>query len=306
MITGLNDAFITRNDWSLNEHVKTIYEGKELKKWHTPSPTQKLLIFPSGWTRSEYGDEITESDAIINLHRDFPELMEHLAPYEEKGKKRYDKGDFWWELRNCAYYELFEEPKITFPNLQNSNKFCLEEKGVYINAPAVFLPVANKTLLCVLNSKIVWEFLKSICVVRSGGYIEVKPQYFEQIPIPKFENEEVFELKADKIIAATAALQESQSSFLSHLQSKFDLPKPSTKLKDWPSLDFKGFLAELKKAKVELSLEDEAEWMAYFNKKKAEANALQTEIDRIDKEIDQMVYQLYELTPEEIAIVENS
>jgi hypothetical protein len=46
--------------------------------------------------------------------------------------------------------------------------------------------------------------------------------------------------------------------------------------------------------------------MAYFNKKKAEANALQSEINRIDKEIDQMVYQLYGLTPEEIEIVENS
>jgi len=85
-----------------------------------------------------------------------------------------------------------------------------------------------------------------------------------------------------------------------------DLPKPSTKLQHWPSLDFKGFLAELKKAKVVLGLEEEAEWMAYFNKKKAEANALQSEIDRIDKEIDQMVYALYELTPEEIEIVENS
>jgi hypothetical protein len=46
--------------------------------------------------------------------------------------------------------------------------------------------------------------------------------------------------------------------------------------------------------------------MQYFNKKKTEANALQSEINRIDKEIDQMVYQLYGHTPEEIAIVENS
>jgi hypothetical protein len=46
--------------------------------------------------------------------------------------------------------------------------------------------------------------------------------------------------------------------------------------------------------------------MAYFNKKKAEANALQSEINRIDKEIDQIVYALYGLSQEEIAIVENS
>ena len=130
--------------------------------------------------------------------------------------------------------------------------------------------------------------------MRSGGYIEVKPQYFEQIPVPAFENEEVFEVKADEIITATSALQECQGSFLSLLQSKFDLPKPSKKLQAWPSLDFKGFLAELKKAKVpKLGLEEEVEWMQYFNKKKAEANALQAEIDRINKEIDTHALGLY-------------
>ena len=46
--------------------------------------------------------------------------------------------------------------------------------------------------------------------------------------------------------------------------------------------------------------------MEYFNKKKAEANALQSEIDRIDKDIDQMVYELYGLSAEEIAIVEST
>jgi len=96
------------------------------------------------------------------------------------------------------------------------------------------------------------------------------------------------------------------NSTLQLLQSKFDLSKPSTKLKSWPGLDFKGFLSELKKAKVQLSLAEEAEWMTYFNEKKAAANALQSEIDRIDKEIDQMVYALYDLTPAEIEIVENS
>ena len=40
--------------------------------------------------------------------------------------------------------------------------------------------------------------------------------------------------------------------------------------------------------------------------KKAEAQSLKSEIDKTDKEIDQMVYQLYNLTDEEIKIVEES
>ncbi|MCX6276653.1 MAG: hypothetical protein NT004_00980 [Bacteroidetes bacterium] len=48
------------------------------------------------------------------------------------------------------------------------------------------------------------EYLKSICVVRNGGFIEVKPQYFEQIPIPATSNDEkaVLTDKVNQILAA--------------------------------------------------------------------------------------------------------
>lgn len=75
------------------------------------------------------------------------------------------------------------------------------------------------------------------------------------------------------------------NSFLDLLLSKCPLDKPSKKLQNWPELDFTSFLAELKKKKVKLELEEEGQWLSYFNKKKTEANALQAEIDGIDKQI---------------------
>ena len=45
--------------------------------------------------------------------------------------------------------------------------------------------------------------------------------------------------------------------------------------------------------------------MSLFEKQKKIANDIQAIIDTTDKEIDQMVYKLYDLTDEEIAIVEN-
>jgi hypothetical protein len=302
--TALNEAFIVDDYFSISEITKNIYEGKEIKKWNTPFAKQKLILFPKGWTKNKYGNEIDEELALEKMKVDFPQIMNILLPFSEAAKKRYDKGDFWWELRNCAYYDLFDEPKIIFPNLQNTNKFSFDDQGVYVNAPAVFIPSDRKTLLCILNSKVVWTFLKSICVVRSGGYIEVKPQYFEQIPIPEFKNEGNFEQLGDLIIEATDTNQKVIVSFLNHLQSKFPIEKPSTKLQHWPDLDFKGFLGELKKAKVVLKLSEEAEWMAYFNEQKQKALALQSEITRIDAEIDQLVYELYGLSEEEIRIVE--
>lgn len=46
--------------------------------------------------------------------------------------------------------------------------------------------------------------------------------------------------------------------------------------------------------------------MQHFEAEKAKALALKAEIDRLDAEIDQMVYTLYGLTPDEIAIVEGA
>ena len=43
-----------------------------------------------------------------------------------------------------------------------------------------------------------------------------------------------------------------------------------------------------------------------FEEKKKEVQELQLQINQIEKEIDQMVYELYGLSDEEIEIVENS
>ena len=46
--------------------------------------------------------------------------------------------------------------------------------------------------------------------------------------------------------------------------------------------------------------------MQYFNEQKQKATELKAEIDKTDKEIDQMVYELYGLTDEEIQIIEEA
>ncbi|MBN1292669.1 MAG: Eco57I restriction-modification methylase domain-containing protein [Candidatus Latescibacteria bacterium] len=198
--TGLNEAFIRDFNNPLN-NTKKIFEGKDLKKWQIGKTRKRLILFPNGWTKKKYGN-IKEKYAWDNLTKDYPEITNLLEPFEDKAKKRYDKGEFWWELRSCNYYTLFEKPKIIFPNLQIANKFSYDKTGSYINAPAVLIPISETWPLGILNSKPVWFFLKSICVERSGGYIEVKPQYFEQIPFPDIEKpkEKVIGKLVEKIL----------------------------------------------------------------------------------------------------------
>lgn len=238
--TALNEAFVTEKDLGNYTVLKDVYDGKDLKKWTSPNPFKKMIVFESRSTSKEFGT-LSENLAFEKIKDTYPEIHNHLEPYKEKAKIRYDKGEFWWELRNCAYYNLFDKPKIIFPNLQNYNKFAFDNTGVYLNAPAVFLPSDDKALLAILNSKVVWHFLKSICVIRSGGYIEVKPQYFEQIPIPDIDD--ISQLKLTEF--AEKAIQEK------------------------------------------------------INNQLADTTALEAQID-------QLVYELYGLTDEEIKIIENA
>lgn len=46
--------------------------------------------------------------------------------------------------------------------------------------------------------------------------------------------------------------------------------------------------------------------MDFFKTEKQKANTIQSEIEAADKQIDQMVFKLYELTSEEIEIIEQS
>ena len=56
------------------------------------------------------------------------------------------------------------------------------------------------------------------------------------------------------------------------------------------------FINELKKKKIELSFEEEGKWEDYFLSEQEKAVAIKSQIHQTDKEIDAMVYKLYDLT----------
>lgn len=310
IVTGFNEAFIiTSHEREMiikispldNEIIKPFYEGSDLEKWNT-SQCDKFILF----TRRG-----------INIDN-YPGVKSWLEQYKQKLEPRNDSGQTigrkpgpykWFEIQDSVdYYKLFEDKKIVWPNLQNSNKFSYESNGVYINAPSVIFPSSNKALLSIINSKLIWYFLNSICVVRNGGYIEVKPQYFEQIPIPELNKEFEIELsaKSEKNIIETKNLQEINFKFQKLLQSKFSTLNINTKLEKWFTLSFADFSKELSKQKIKLSLQEQSEWLGFFEQQKQQALAIKNEIDTTDAAIDKMVYALYGLTEDEIKIVEGN
>jgi hypothetical protein len=142
---------------------------------------------------------------------------------------------------------------------------------------------------------------------------KIKVNELKNLPIKEVTNinKTTFVDKADLMLSLNKDFQAQTQKLSSYIGSQYQLEKLSGKLSNWYELDFPNFIAELNKviktAKgAPLTNKDEFEWMELFEENKMKAQALKAEIDQTDKEIDQMVYELYGLTEEEIKIVENS
>jgi hypothetical protein len=108
------------------------------------------------------------------------------------------------------------------------------------------------------------------------------------------------------MLSLNKELQEVSQKYQRTLEREFALQELPKKLQDWYLLPYGDFIKELAKKKVTLSLSQKAEWEDYFIQEQKKAIELKTQINKTDKEIDAMVYELYGLSEEEIKIVESS
>ena len=136
---------------------------------------------------------------------------------------------------------------------------------------------------------------------------QIKLNHVKSLPIKIFvkEDQQPFTEKANQMLSLNKELHETSQKFQRNIQREYNLEKLSAKLENWVQTPFSEFLKELEKNKVKLTLSQKAEWEDYFIQESKKALEIKHQIDSTDKEIDRMVYQLYELTDEEIAIVEN-
>ncbi len=312
--TGLNEAFIIDNSKfqffitknpNYTEIIKPYAVGRDIAKYGKTKVDKYLICIPSKWTQ-KHGEFINEEQAWQWFSSNYSDLSNHLLLYKQQAIKRSDKGEYWWELRSCDYYNEFEKPKIIYPEIASEGRFTLDYDNLYCDMTAFIIGSDSSFLLSILNSKLFGFLFQNTSSEIRGGYLRWKRQYMYPLPIPKIQNESDFSIIVEKIRESVSNYQKLISLFLILLQSKFEIPKLTTKLENWHELDFKDFLKELTKAKIKLSLSEEAEWMQYFNEQKQKAQQLKSEIAQTDREIDQMVYQLYELTDEEIKIVEEA
>ncbi len=308
VLTGYNDAFFidgaTKNrlvaeDPRSAELIKPLLRGRDIQAW-MPEWDELYLINPHNGVKGKGLAPICIDD--------YPAIKQHLDQFYNKLSQRIDKGITPYNLRNCDYIEEFSKPKIMYPNMTSLFPFIYDEKGFFGN-DKTFMITANddtvnlKYITAILNSKLCKLWIWYNCPELQGGTREIRKVYFENFCIPLDVDQLPLANLTDMQIQHVSQLQEKRSQFLRRLSENFEGVKITAALQTFDTMDFKGFVAELKKQKIKLTLSQQDEWEEYFNQRVAECQKLSAQIKATDNEIDNKVFDLYGLTEEERKIV---
>jgi type I restriction-modification system DNA methylase subunit len=296
--TGFNEGFFT--DLQNDSHCKEYIFGRNIKRYE-PVISNTKIIFPYTFINNSY-----------NLIEEENPIVQTLLPQISSLKKRaiikegiLTGNKKWFEFQQINKSLNFENEYIIYPNVSFGNNFSLS-KGKIIDMTGFIILSNDKSILAILNSRIT-KFLMNIwCISRRGGYLEYKVQYLEKLPIKQFDGRQKIKIEnlVEKIISLNILLKNCLSQFHKLICSQYKNLNINTKIEIWYTLSFADFNKELIKQKVKLTLSEQSEWLTFFEQEKHKALGVKNEIDRTDKEIDTMVYELYGLTEEEIKIVE--
>ena len=192
--TGFNDAFIIstekRNEILANckddderkrtaELIRPILRGRDIKRYGYVDNGLYLINTHNG---------VRGRIPRINIE-DYPTVKAHLDQYWDKIEKRADQGDTPYNLRNCAYLEDFNKPKIIYSEIVREPQFFLDRNGKFYPEATVFIMTGEgiESLYHVFHSSVVTFIFKRF--YAGGGLGEegyrYKKAFFERLPIPK-------------------------------------------------------------------------------------------------------------------------
>ena len=193
--TGFNDAFIIStekreeilaNCQSEDERTRTaelirpILRGRDIKRYGYDWANLWLINTHNGI-----------KGKVPRIHiEDYPAVKAHLDQYWDKISKRADKGDTPYNLRNCAYLEDFNKPKIIYPNMTKYMPFVYDNKAYCTNQKCFIITGQSIAYLTAFFNSSLFKFcFRESFPELQGGTREMSKIFFDKIPVMQVTNE---------------------------------------------------------------------------------------------------------------------
>ena len=157
-------------------------------------------------------------------------------------------------------------------------------------------------IAAILNSDLMTFYLRYAIINNSTLTIDLDVGYMGKIPIKRSTNS--LSKQVLTIIKNKQIISDKRDELFKIICNDVEPENTSKKLKLWHSLDFKEFLYELKKQKINLKSKDCDEYKKDFYRIKKNVLELKNQIQKANDELNRIVYETYSLCKEEIQLIE--
>jgi len=320
--TGLNEAFVITKD----THQRIIeadpasatilmpfLRGEDLRPWYQKDEHLWLVFARRGIDINAYPGAKTYLQQFRERLEPRPaNSLDHSSASQGRKTGAYQ----WYEIQDSVdYYHVFEHPRIHSTKISLFPTFSFLEKNAYAGNTSYVIPTPDEKtagyLLGLLNSRVSEYFCRNIFAAKANNYYEIQPSGLSQFPIPDAPAAE-----SDAIgVLAMAITEQARIRYILHTQVRHRIASDlgvvgkalNQRLTAWWNLDFPAFRAELLKVfKRDIALKERDDWEAWLAEQRAAHQHHTAEIVRLETELNSRVYTLFDLTPAEITLIEES
>ncbi len=195
--------------------VKPLLYGEQVHRYECLG-TDNVVVFPYDLGN----DDLPATRSLMtagDIQTKFPMGWEYLERCEEalrsRESGRLSNDNNWYRYIYPKNLRLFRLPKLLAPDISFGGNFSIDEIGKFYTTTTLYgyikrphIRESYKFLLAVLNSKVLWFYVKNSGSVLAKGYYRYTPGYLKNFPIPEVSDskQEPFIRLVDQTLQAKA------------------------------------------------------------------------------------------------------
>ena len=210
-----NRSTISAYSYMLDEFVeiekditKPLLKGEDVHRYDNIRSTRRVLL--------PYTADFQLMDERL-LKNTYPKAYRYLKQFEsllrDREHGRFNIDGQWYQLSRKQGLSSAECEKLVAPEISFGGNYAYDEKGEFYSTTKIYgyikkrgVAASYKSLMAILNSSVMWYFMRNTGYVLRGGYYTFKTNYVKPFPMPSDEAILAVEPKllpiVDKILTA--------------------------------------------------------------------------------------------------------
>lgn len=166
--------------------VKPLLKGEDVHRYDNIK-TDRIVLLPY------MQDYSLMKESYIQTN--YPKAYSYLKLFEKELKDRengrFDIDGKWFQFSRKQGLTSAETMKLVAPEISLGGNYAFDEKGQFYSTTKIYGYIKKndvissyKSLMAILNSKVMWYFMRNTGYVLRGGYYTFKTNYVKPFPMP--------------------------------------------------------------------------------------------------------------------------